>query len=146
MKRIKLALTVAVVMAAMMVFAAPAMADVEQEADSGDVKQSFKVSNSGDNSNQSAGIQGVANTGNAQSALSVNDFNDGFVDDDFFFDDDDFFFDDDDFFFDDDFGFFFDDFGSGDFEFEDVGAEIEVSPESSFSSDQSVNQSAVASD
>ena len=134
MKRIKLALTVAVVMAAMMVFAAPAMADVEQEADSGDVDQSFKVSNNSNNSNQSAGIQGVTNTGNAQSALSVNDFNDGFDGDDFFFDDDDFGF------------FFFDDFGSGDFEFEDVGAEIEVSPESSFSSDQSINQSATASD
>jgi hypothetical protein len=128
MKRIKLALTVAVVMAAMMVFAAPAMADVEQEAESGDVDQSFKVSNDGNNSNQSAGIQGVTNTGNAQSALNVNDFND------------------EDFFFDDDFGFFFDDFGDGDFEFEDVGAEIEVSPESSFSSDQSINQSATASD
>jgi opacity protein-like surface antigen len=131
MKRIKLALTVAVVMAAMMVFAAPAMADVEQEAESGDVDQSFKVSNDGNNSNQSAGIQGVTNTGNAQSALNVNDFNG----EDFFFDDDD------------DFGFFFfEDFGDGDLEFEDVGAEIEVSPESSFSSDQSINQSATASD
>ena len=129
MKRIKLALTVAVVMAAMMVFAAPAMADVEQEAESGDVDQSFKVSGNGDNSNQSVEIQGVTNTGNAQSTLSVNDLDDGF-----FFDDDD------------DFFFFGDDFGDGDFEFEDVGAEIEVSPESSFSSDQSVNQSAVASD
>jgi hypothetical protein len=116
-------------MAAMMVFAAPAMADVEQEAESGDVDQSFKVSNDGNNSNQSAGIQGVTNTGNAQSALSINDFND------------------EDLFFDDDFGFFFfDDFCDSDFEFEDVGAEIEVSPESSFSSDQSINQSARASD
>ena len=129
MKRIKSALTVAVVMAAMMMFAALAMADVEQEADSGDVDQSFKVSNNGDNSNQSVGIQGVTNTGNAQSALNVNDF------------------DDEDFFFEDDFGFFFfDDFGDGDFEIEDVSAEIEVSPESSFSSDQSIDQSATASD
>ena len=127
MKRIKLALTVAVVMAAMMMFAAPAMADVEQEADSGDVDQSFKVSNNGDNSNQSVGIQGVTNTGNAQSALNVNDFNDDFDDGDFGF-------------------FFFEDFGDGDLEFEDVGAEIEVSPESSFSSDQSIDQSATASD
>ena len=133
MKRIKSALTVAVVMAAMMMFAAPAMADVEQEADSGDVDQSFKVSNNGDNSNQSVGIQGVTNTGNAQSALNVNDFNDDF--------------DDEDFFFEDDFGFFFfDDFGDGDFEIEDVSAEIEVNPESSFSSDQSIDQSATASD
>jgi hypothetical protein len=133
MKRIKSALTVAVVMAAMMMFAALAMADVEQEADSGDVDQSFKVSNNGDNSNQSVGIQGVTNTGNAQSALNVNDFNDDF--------------DDEDFFFEDDFGFFFfDDFGDGDFEIEDVSAEIEVNPESSFSSDQSIDQSATASD
>lgn len=128
MKRTKLVLAVVAVMVASIMFAAPAMADVEQEADSGDVDQSFKVSNNGDNSNQSVGIQGVTNTGNAQSALNVNDF------------------DDEDFFFEDDFGFFFfDDFGDGDFEFEDVSAEIEVSPESSFSSDQSIDQSATAS-
>src|SRR5918998_2904110 len=33
----------------------------EQQAESGDVNQSFNVSNTGDNSNQCAGIQGVAN-------------------------------------------------------------------------------------
>ena len=104
----------------------------EQEAESGDVSQSFDVSNNGDNTNQCVGIQGAANTGNAQSALNVNEFNDDFDDEDFFFDDGDF-------------GFFFDDFGDGDFEFEDVGAEIVVSPESSFSSDQSIDQSATAS-
>ena len=43
----------------------------EQQAESGDVNQSFDVSNSGDNSNQCAGIQGVANTGNAQNQISV---------------------------------------------------------------------------
>jgi hypothetical protein len=43
----------------------------EQEAESGDVNQSFNVSNKGDNSNQCAGIQGVANTGNAQNQISV---------------------------------------------------------------------------
>jgi hypothetical protein len=42
-----------------------------QEAESGDVDQSFTVTNSGDNSNQSAGVQGVANTGNAQSQTNV---------------------------------------------------------------------------
>ena len=43
----------------------------EQEAESGDVSQSFDVSNNGDNSNQCVGIQGAANTGNAQSATEV---------------------------------------------------------------------------
>jgi hypothetical protein len=43
----------------------------EQQAESGDVNQSFNVSNSGDNSNQCAGIQGVANTGNAQNQVGI---------------------------------------------------------------------------
>ena len=43
----------------------------EQQAESGDVNQSFNVSNRGDNSNQCAGIQGVANTGNAQNQVGV---------------------------------------------------------------------------
>jgi transcriptional regulator with XRE-family HTH domain len=43
----------------------------EQEAESGEVNQSFTVTSSGDNSNQSAAVQGVANTGNAQSQTSV---------------------------------------------------------------------------
>jgi hypothetical protein len=43
----------------------------EQQAESGDVNQSFDVSNTGDNSNQCAGIQGVANTGNAQNQVGV---------------------------------------------------------------------------
>jgi hypothetical protein len=42
-----------------------------QEAESGEVNQSFTVTNSGDNSNQSAAVQGTANTGNAQSQTSV---------------------------------------------------------------------------
>jgi hypothetical protein len=45
--------------------------DFEQQAESGDVNQSFDVSNTGDNSNQCAGIQGVANTGNAQNQVGV---------------------------------------------------------------------------
>ncbi len=45
--------------------------DFEQQAESGDVNQSFNVSNTGDNSNQCAGIQGVANTGNAQNQVGV---------------------------------------------------------------------------
>ena len=43
----------------------------EQEAESGDVNQSFNVSGGGDNSNQCVGIQGVANTGNAQNQVGV---------------------------------------------------------------------------
>ncbi len=38
----------------------------EQEAESGDVDQSFNVSNTGDNSNQCVSINGTANTGNIQ--------------------------------------------------------------------------------
>src|SRR5829696_320037 len=45
--------------------------DFQQQAESGDVNQSFNVSNSGDNSNQCAGIQGVANTGNAQNQVGI---------------------------------------------------------------------------
>ena len=41
----------------------------DQEAESGDVEQTFEVSGGGDNANQTAGIQGVANTGNAQDTL-----------------------------------------------------------------------------
>jgi hypothetical protein len=56
-----------------------------QEAESGDVNQSFTVSNTGDNSNQCAGIQGVANTGNAQNQISV--LQNGSEADDFSFED-----------------------------------------------------------
>jgi hypothetical protein len=149
MKRFKMILAVAATMAAVMAFsAAPAMAapedrffddgfffvdcddfdfdgfcdddfffngdgfqDFEQEAESGDVDQSFDVSGAGDNSNQSVGIQGVANTGNVQNQIGVTQFGSD----------------------------------AKDFEFEDVGSDIDVSPESSFQSDQRVNQSAAAS-
>jgi hypothetical protein len=50
--------------------------DFDQEAESGDVNQSFDVSNTGDNSNQTVGIQGVANTGNAQNQIGVVDAGD----------------------------------------------------------------------
>jgi hypothetical protein len=145
--RIKTILGLLAVMAAMLVvFTAPALADdidqdFEQEAESGDVDQDFDVSSTGDNSNQTVGIQGVANTGNAQNQLGLIDAGNGFDDDGFFVvDDDDFFFDDD---FDDDFFFFDDDFDDdGDFEFDDVGSFIEVSPTNTTSSDQQVNQAA----
>jgi len=102
--------------------------EVEQEADSGDIDQSFEVSGTGDSSNQTVGIQGTSNTGNVQNTISVFD-GDGVLDGDDVFDG----------------GFFFRDFdgdGFDDFEFEDVGASIEVSPEQVVSSDQEVNQAA----
>ncbi len=86
--------------------------DFEQEAESGDVDQSFDVSGTGDNSNQTAGTQGVANTGNAQNQIGV--FQIGSEADDF--------------------------------EFDEVGSSIEVSPTTTTSSDQDVDQAASASD
>ena len=43
----------------------------EQEAESGDIDQSFDVSQTGDNSNQCAGVQGVSNTGNPQNVTDL---------------------------------------------------------------------------
>ena len=85
--------------------------DFEQEADSGDVDQSFYVSGTGDNSHQTAGTQGVANTGNAQNQIGITQFGSD----------------------------------ADDFEFDDVGSSIEVSPTNTTSSDQQVNQAASAS-
>ena len=83
----------------------------EQEAQSGDVNQSFNVSNTGDNSNQCAGVQGVANTGNAQNQIGVLQYGSE----------------------------------ADDFEFEDSGSTITVSPVNATSCDQAVNQAATAS-
>ncbi len=83
----------------------------EQEADSGDVDQSFNVSSTGDNSNQCAGIQGVANTGNAQNQLDLIQYGSE----------------------------------ADDFEFDEVGSNIDVSPSNSTTCDQQVNQAASAS-
>src|SRR4028119_1542582 len=86
--------------------------EFEQEAESGDIDQSFDVSQTGDNSNQTAGTQGVANTGNAQNQIGV--FQIGSEADDF--------------------------------EFDEVGSSIEVSPTTTTSSDQGVDQAASAAD
>jgi hypothetical protein len=43
----------------------------EQDAESAELNQSFNVSQTGDNSTQCAGIQGVGNTGNAQNLTDV---------------------------------------------------------------------------
>jgi hypothetical protein len=65
----------AALLAMLAVAAVPAIAQVtqgtEQEAESGEVDQSFTVTGEGDNSNQCAGIQGVANTGNAQNVIDL---------------------------------------------------------------------------
>ena len=105
-----------VALLAMLVVAAiPAIAQVEQgfdqETESGDVDQSFTVTSEGDNSNQCAGIQGVANTGNAQNQLDLIQYGSD----------------------------------AGDFEFDEVGSSIEVSPNSTTTCDQQVNQAASAS-
>jgi hypothetical protein len=146
--------------------------DFEQDADSGDIDQSFDVTGGGDNSNQTVGIQGVGNTGNAQNQIGVtdlgnnfdnfdrndfdrNDFCDDFDGNDFCHDLRDFCDDfDRDGFCDNLFDRFnrfdrlnrFDRFdnGFGDFEFEDSGASIDVSPTNMTTSDQSVNQAATA--
>ena|SRR5215207_2403544 len=59
--------------------------ETEQDADSGDIDQDFSVTSTGDNSNQCVGTQGVANTGNAQTAESFGllggDFDDFDIDD-----------------------------------------------------------------
>ncbi len=104
----------AAVLAMVVVAAVPAIAQIgqefEQETESGDVDQSFTVTSEGDNSNQCAGIQGVANTGNAQNQLGLLQY--GSIADDF--------------------------------EFDEVGSDISVSPESSTTCDQQVNQAATA--
>src|SRR5215210_7641822 len=60
----------AALLAMLVVAAIPAIAQVEQgfeeEADSGDVDQSFTVEGGGNNSNQCVGVTGAANTGNLQ--------------------------------------------------------------------------------
>src|ERR671921_1374365 len=91
---------------------APAVSqDFQQQAESGDVNQSFNVSNRGDNSNQCAGIQGVANTGNAQNQVGVIQYGSE----------------------------------ADDFDFEEVGSTITVSPSNSTLCEQRVDQSASAS-
>jgi uncharacterized membrane protein len=95
--------------------AVPAIAQIgqegEQESESGDVDQSFTVTSEGDNSNQCAGISGVANTGNAQNQIDLLQYGSD----------------------------------ADDFEFDEVGSNIDVSPSNSTECDQQVNQAATAS-
>ena len=105
----------AALLAMLIVAAVPAIAQIgqesEQESESGEVDQSFTVTNEGDNSNQCANIQGVANTGNAQNQIDLIQYAST----------------------------------ADDFEFEEVGSSIDVSPSNSATCDQQVNQAASAS-
>ena len=70
---------IAVILAMTLAVAIPALAievgqESEQESESGEVDQEFSVTGEGDNSNQCAGIQGVAQTGNAQNQLDLVQF------------------------------------------------------------------------
>ena len=108
-------LLLAALVAMLAVAAMPAIAQVnqesEQEADSGDVNQSFNVSGEGDNSNQCVGITGNANTGNAQNQIDLIQYASE----------------------------------ADDFEFDEVGSTITVSPANTTTCDQQVNQAASAS-
>ena len=86
--------------------------DSDQDAESGDVDQTFVVTNTGDNSNQCVGIQGAANTGNAQNQTGLTQLGSD----------------------------------ADDFEFDDGGSSLEVSPTNTTTCDQQVNQAATAYD
>jgi uncharacterized protein YdeI (BOF family) len=104
----------AAILAMMVVAAVPAIAQVDQEfdqdADSGDVNQSFNVSNTGNNSNQCVGITGNANTGNAQNQIGLIQYGSD----------------------------------ADEFEFDDTGANLTVTGNSTTTCDQQVNQAATA--
>jgi hypothetical protein len=112
---VKKLMLLAALLAMVTLAAAPAIAQIgqeaEQESESGDVDQSFEVSSTGDNSNQCTGIQGVANTGNAQNQTNLIQYGSD----------------------------------ADDFEFDEVGSTITVSPSNSTECDQQVNQAASAS-
>ena len=67
---------IAMMLAMTLAVAIPALAievgqEGEQESESGEVDQSFTVVGEGDNSNQCANIQGVAQTGNSQNQIDL---------------------------------------------------------------------------
>ena len=105
----------AALLAMLALAAIPAIAQVtqegEQEGESADVDQSFTVTQEGDNSNQCAGIQGTANTGNAQNLTDIIQYASE----------------------------------ADDFEFEEGGASIDVSPTNTTECTSEVNQAASAS-
>jgi hypothetical protein len=78
----------AALLAMLVVAAIPAIAQVgqegEQEADSGELDQTFTASSEGDNGNQCVGINGIGNTGNPQTQTDLIQY--GSIADDFEFD------------------------------------------------------------
>jgi hypothetical protein len=104
----------AALLAMAIVAAVPAIAQVtnesEQDADSGDLNQTFNVSSEGDNGNQCAGITGNANTGNAQNQIDLIQYGSK----------------------------------ADDFKFDDTGANLNVTGDSTTTCDQQVNQAAAA--
>jgi hypothetical protein len=112
---LKKLMLLAALLAMLAVAAIPAMAQLdqgtEQEAESGELDQSFEVTGEGDNGTQCVGIQGVGNTGNSQNVIDVIQYGST----------------------------------ADDFEFEEVGSTIDVSPANTTTCDQQVNQAASAS-
>jgi hypothetical protein len=112
---LKKLMLLAALLAMLVVAAVPAIAQIgqesEQETESGEVDQSFEASSTGDNSNQCAAIQGVANTGNAQNQLDLIQYGST----------------------------------ADDFEFDEVGSNVDVSPANTTTCDQAVEQAAAAS-
>jgi hypothetical protein len=72
---LKKLMLLAALLAMLIVAAVPAIAQItqeeEQEGESADISQDFSATSEGDNSSQCASIQGVGNTGNAQSQLPI---------------------------------------------------------------------------
>jgi len=69
----------AALLATVLLTAIPAIAqqvsqDTEQEGESGEVDQDLSATQEGSNSTQCAGIQGVTNTGNAQNAIGIIEY------------------------------------------------------------------------
>jgi len=111
---LKKLMLLAALLAMLVVAAIPAIAQVdqegEQEADSGEVDQTFDVSSAGDNGNQCAGIVGNANTGNSQNQIDLIQYAST----------------------------------ADDFEFDEVGSNLDVTGTGTTTCDQTVNQAAAA--
>src|SRR5918993_2963889 len=109
-KKLKRLTLLAALLVMMLVTSAPALAQDEQEGESGEVDQSFDVSSSGGSANQCAEILAAAQSGNAQNIQELIQT----------------------------------DSDADDFEFEDGGSSIDVSPELTEACEQTINQAASA--
>jgi hypothetical protein len=107
----------------------PAVAQTDQEGESGDTDQSGEVSNSGDNSNQCVAVQPVSNTGDALTFIDIIlQYPTGQQAKRFNIDD------------------FTDLIDELDLDLEDIGSTIELDPEQAVECAQAVDQAATASD